>query len=191
MRITHAGPIGTLTVVGHSYGSTTTGLALQREHLDVDQGALIGSPGVGGGARTVADLHLDASRVFVGSASKDLITTLPDGLGEDPSEEVFGATRFNAVSVQRGYDRQISDHSRYYDVGSQSESLYSLADIVTGHGGRLGQDGMLAQPRHIATGGAFTGLAPEPMVDPESSRTPAVGHDHAIDPLYDLRRPGS
>jgi hypothetical protein len=40
MRTTHAGAIGILTVVGHSYGSTTTGLALQREHLDVDQAIL-------------------------------------------------------------------------------------------------------------------------------------------------------
>lgn len=101
--------------------------------------ALIGSPGVGGTARTVADLHLDASRVFVGSASKDLITTLPERLAK---------TRPKRCLVLPGSKR-------------------------------------------IETGGAFTGLAPEPMVDPESSRTPTVGHEHVNDPLYALRRPGS
>jgi pimeloyl-ACP methyl ester carboxylesterase len=111
MRTTHDGPIGMLTVVGHSYGSTTTGLALQRENLDVDQVVLIGSPGVGGEARTVADLGLDRSQVFVGSARRDPVTTFPDSLGEDPSEEVFGATRFKAESVERSWHTDPADHS--------------------------------------------------------------------------------
>ena len=76
MRTTHYCAIGKLTVVCHSYGSTTTCLALQREGMTVDQVALIGSPGVGGEATTVADLHLNRSQVFVGSASRDLVTSI-------------------------------------------------------------------------------------------------------------------
>jgi pimeloyl-ACP methyl ester carboxylesterase len=180
MRPTHAGPIGTLTVVGHSYGSTTTGLALQREHLDVDQVVLIGSPGVGGTARTVAGLGLDKSRVFVGSASRDIVTSITNSLGEDPAEDTFGATRFKAESVQRSGHNSFSDHSLYYDSGNHSESLYSLASIVTGHGGRLGQDGMLAEPRHMGAG--LVGMPGGEGVDLEASRTPTSGHDHANDP---------
>jgi len=90
MRTTHDGPIGMLTVVAHSYGSTTTGLALQREHLGVDQVALIGSPGVGGDAKSVADLHLLPSQVFVGSASTDIVTESPGLLGANPAEAGFG-----------------------------------------------------------------------------------------------------
>jgi pimeloyl-ACP methyl ester carboxylesterase len=179
MRTTHDGPIGgKLTVVGHSYGSTTTGLALQREHLNVDQVALIGSPGVGGDARTSADLGLDKSRVFVGSASRDIVTTAADSLGADPSLDGFGesVTRFKAESVNRTVPLTFKDHSLYYDAGNQSESLYSLANIVTGHGDLLGQEGMLAQPRHTVYEPSMGDSGPV-VVDPEASRTPTAGND--------------
>jgi hypothetical protein len=146
------------------------------------QVVLIGSPGVGGEARTVADLGLDKSRVFVGSASRDIVTTVPDSLGEDPSEDTFGATRFQAESVERSWHTSFADHSLYYDSGNHSESLYNLADIVTGHGDRLGQDGMLAEPRHTETVVGFDDSGPHDLtVDPEASRTPTAGHDHAND----------
>jgi pimeloyl-ACP methyl ester carboxylesterase len=180
MRTTHAGPIGMLTVVGHSYGSTTTGLALQREHLDVDATALIGSPGIGGAARTAADLRLKRSQVFVGSASHDIVTFGANSLGADPSEDAFGAsvTRFKADSVDRSiWPVSFSDHSLYYD--DKSESLYALADVVTGHGDRLGQEGMLAEPRHFVAGDESSPGGH--VVDPESSRTPKTGYDHAND----------
>jgi pimeloyl-ACP methyl ester carboxylesterase len=102
MRVTHAGAVGTLTVVGHSYGSTTTGLALQRDHMHVDQVALIGSPGVGGDATTVAGLHLKSSQVFVGAASLDIVTQLPPVLGANPTLDTFGGIRFEAEWIDRG-----------------------------------------------------------------------------------------
>jgi hypothetical protein len=91
-------------------------LALQREHLDADQVALIGSPGVGGDAKTSAELGLDKSRVFVGSASQDIVTTQADSLGADPTLEGFGesVTRFRAESPERGVNSTFADHSRYY-----------------------------------------------------------------------------
>ena len=152
VRVTHAGAVGTLTVIGHSYGSTTTGLALQRDHMQVDQVALIGSPGVGGDAQTVAGLHLLPSQVCVGAASRDIVTMAhalsddilgTDTLGANPALDAFGATAFKAESVNRGFDLALSDHSRYYDAAGQSESLYALADIATGHGDRLGADGIV------------------------------------------------
>jgi pimeloyl-ACP methyl ester carboxylesterase len=194
VRVTHAGAVGTLTVVGHSYGSTTTGLALQRDHMQVDQVALIGSPGVGGDAQTVAGLHLLPSQVFVGAASHDIVTEAPPVLGANPALDTFGAIRFEAESIDRGTgnikDSIIGDHSRYYDTVNHSESLYSLADIVTGHGDRLGADGMLAQPRHLEMVPTFGGAPYEVMSDPEASRTPTTGHDHANDVQYELRKPG-
>jgi pimeloyl-ACP methyl ester carboxylesterase len=152
IRVAHAGAVGTLTVVGHSYGSTTTALALQRDHMQVDQVALIGSQGVGGDAQTVAGLHLKSSQVFVGAASRDIVTMAhalsddilgTDTLGANPSMDTFGATAFKAESVNRGFDLALSDHSRYYDATGQSESLYALTDIATGHGDRLGADGIV------------------------------------------------
>jgi pimeloyl-ACP methyl ester carboxylesterase len=204
VRVTHAGPVGTLTVIGHSYGSTTTALALQRDHMQVDQVALIGSPGVGGDAQTVAGLHLKSSQVFVGAASRDIVTMAhslsddilgTDALGANPALDTFGATAFKAESVDRGFDLALSDHSRYYDATGQSESLYALVDIATGHGDRLGADGMLAQPRHevgidksklpIFLRRALREIPMDLVVAPEGSRTPTAGHDHANDP----RRP--
>jgi len=187
MRTTHDGAIGKLTVVGHSYGSTTTGLALQREGMTVDQVALIGSPGVGGEATTVADLHLNRSQVFVGSASRDLVTSITtvlpinDFLGLDPSLDTFGATRFKAESVKRGDYKNTTDHSLYYDAFNESESLYALADIVSGHGDWLGQDGMLAQPRYVELVPTGEGRSTAVTRDPEDLRTPSGAHDHFVD----------
>ena len=60
LNVTHVGVDSRLTLVAHSYGSTTAGLSLQRYGAAdaVDQVVFIGSPGVGGSAHTVADLHL-------------------------------------------------------------------------------------------------------------------------------------
>jgi len=190
MRTTHGGPIGMLTVVAHSYGSTTTGLALQREHLDVGQVALIGSPGVGGDAKAVADLHLLPSQVFVGSASTDIVTDSPGLLGADPAEAGFGGTRTKAEVVGRGATVNFGDHSHYFDAVLKGESLYTLAEIAAGHGDRLAQDGMLAQPRYIKTVLTGDGSSVQVEIDPEASRTPTTGHDHANDVLYELRKPG-
>jgi pimeloyl-ACP methyl ester carboxylesterase len=190
MRTTHGGPIRMLTVVAHSYGSTTTGLALQREHLSVDQVALIGSPGVGGDAKTVADLHLLPSQVFVGSASTDIVTESPGLLGANPADVGFGGTRVKAEVVGRGSMVNFGDHSHYFDEVLRGESLYTLAEIAAGHGDRLAQDGMLAQPRYIKTVTTGNGSSARMKVDPEASRTPSTGHDHANDVLYELRKPG-
>ncbi|WP_219108484.1 alpha/beta hydrolase [Austwickia sp. TVS 96-490-7B] len=170
---------GKLTVVGHSYGSTTTGLALQRDGMGarIDQAVLLGSPGVGGSAKTVADLGMSGDRVFVGSASRDLVTTGFQYLGHDPANEDFGATRFDAESPDRKpAGASLQDHSRYYErvsepakpdqdktgeasgstgAGSKgqkqiekySESLYSMGMIATGRGGELEGEGLTAPGR--------------------------------------------
>ncbi|MDE9364662.1 alpha/beta hydrolase [Luteipulveratus sp. YIM 133132] len=182
LRAAHTGPVN-LTVVGHSYGSTTVGLALQNAGLadQVDQVALIGSPGVGGTARSVDDLHLRRDRVFVGSASRDQVTTNFQSLGADPAKDSFGATRFKAESVERASDFaapwNMDDHSRYYDSDHHSESLYALADIVSGRKDQLAAHDMLAQPRHSSDVLQLHGPSID-IDDPEHDRTPTEGHQH-------------
>lgn len=139
LRVTHSGPSGpNVTVVAHSYGSTTAGLSLQRYGLadSVDQVVLIGSPGVGGDPHTVTDLHLRDDQLYVGSASRDVVTTLYGELGDDPSFDSFGGTRFKAENINRHLSLpwQFDDHSLYYDAGSHCESLYAMADICHGTG---------------------------------------------------------
>ncbi len=63
-----------ITLIGHSYGSTTAAFAVARDHADVDALVLIGSPGAGP-AKTAADFGLPPGRVFVGAASGDPVTT--------------------------------------------------------------------------------------------------------------------
>ena len=197
----HAAPDPHLTVVGHSYGSTTTGLALQRSGLaaTVDDVALIGSPGVGGRATTVAQLGVAPGHLYVGSASRDVIH-LASGttLGTDPLAPGVGAVRFAAESVRRDDPGLldglgVADHSRYYDPGS--ESLWSLGEIASGHGGDLAAQGMVVEapgrtrswtdPPPFARG--LPGLpsppgvpAAPPYVDPEADRAPTGGHVHRL-----------
>jgi pimeloyl-ACP methyl ester carboxylesterase len=125
-----------LTVIGHSYGSTTTGLAASRDGMRVDDIVLIGSPGVGH-ANTVGDMHMDGKHVYVGANSSDPVTYQTrtnfgwDPLGQDPAADEFGATRFQAEAPDRNiYDPTIGDHSKYYSP--DSEALYNMSNVVVG-----------------------------------------------------------
>lgn len=190
-----------ITVIGHSYGSTTTGLALQRYGLadDVDSVALIGSCGVGGDAKTAADLGLREDQLYIGTASRDIINATSNTvLGKDPLDPDFGGTRFQTESVDRDHPGLadhlgLSDHSRYYDIVNHSESLYSLADIASGHRDELVGHGMVADrpnrhriPLYDAPPFSPPGLPPivlpppfpPPYLDPEYVRAPTAGHVH-------------
>lgn len=161
LRATHDG-IGHLTVIGHSYGSTTVADACVREGMRPDDVVLIGSPGVDA-ATTAADLGIGAGHVFVGSASRDPVTKVPSNdrepLGVDPASGGFGGTRFHAESVHRGGDLLVAglpvetaDHSRYFEVSDDvpprpSESLQNIGDVVTGRGDTIRHDGELADAR--------------------------------------------
>ncbi|MDN4516404.1 alpha/beta hydrolase [Mycolicibacterium austroafricanum] len=165
LNVTHeAGVPEHVTVIGHSYGSTTVADAFANSGMQADDAILLGSPGTDV-ARSAADFNLDGGQVYIGDASTDPVgwlgqmgNTLPGelndslgnmvgptaGLGADPAFEDFGATRFRA-EVPGADMIDPSDHSYYYTVGS--ESLRSMTEIVTGNGGRLDELGLLAQPR--------------------------------------------
>jgi len=145
-----------VTVVGHSYGSTTAadGAALAPPGR-IDDLVLVGSPGAGDGHDDAGDLGVDHGHVFVGRNSADPVTELgghggwdldslgdgldhlgvhvPHGLGTDPASDDFGATRFQAESPTReaaGLDGWRQDHLGYFDPGS--DSLANMASIVDG-----------------------------------------------------------
>ncbi len=178
LAATHRGKPTHMTVVGHSYGSTVVSDAATngiRAH-DV---VLIGSPGTDR-AHSAADFHLlPGGHLYVGAASGDAVTWSPahvragllgpslGGLGDDPSVDGFGSTRFKAEVP--GYTvNPIYDHLHYFDVGS--ESLFSIADVVSGHGDALQHDGMTAHHRgEYLMGEGF---------DPEAWRPATTGHRH-------------
>ena len=177
----HDGVPSHMTVVGHSYGSTTVSDAAAGFGMHADDVVLVGSPGTDL-ARSAADFHLrPGGHLYVGAASGDAVTWSPGqvhgpgligpslgGLGNDPSEDGYGSTRFKAEVP--GYTANpISDHSHYFDDGS--ESLFSISDVVSGHGDALEHDGMTTYHRgEYGLGGGF---------DPEAFREATTGHRHA------------
>jgi hypothetical protein len=169
LGVTHeAGVPQHVTVIGHSYGSTTVADAFAGSGMQANDAVLLGCPGTDL-AHSAQDFHLNGGQVFVGDASTDPVgwlgeagTSLPNGLndslgnlvgssaglGDDPAHAGFGAVRFKAeVPGSDFFDT--SDHSHYYFKGS--EALHSMTDIVSGHSDRLAGDGMLAAPRSEIT----------------------------------------
>lgn len=130
-----------LTVIGHSYGSTTSGIAASEYDLDADDLVLNGSPGVP--VEDAGDLSTGHEHTWVGSNSQDGVTWLGKQgsfgaatLGNDPAEDEFGAQRVQAEYIDRSYgwdlpvDRYSKQHTHYYD--KSSESMYNIAAIATG-----------------------------------------------------------
>lgn len=132
-----------LTAIGHSYGSTTTGLAAQQHGLDVDDIVFVGSPGVGGDTDHASDTGIDPEHVWAGANSRDPITYLGNhgafhgevfggaGLGDDPAEDDFGANRFQAEDVTRPGYPDFGQHSLYFE--HDTEALHNISQIVNGN----------------------------------------------------------
>ncbi|OBF52695.1 hypothetical protein A5787_07145 [Mycobacterium sp. 852002-50816_SCH5313054-b] len=179
LTVTHEGAPTHLTVVGHSYGSTVVADAATYG-MHTDDAVLVGSPGTDL-AHSAADFHLSSGgHLYVGAASGDAVTWSPGrvtgpgliglnfgGLGDDPAEDGYGSTRFKA-EVPGNVANPLYDHTHYFDEGS--ESLFSIADVVSGHGDALRHDGMTARHRgEYGVGG---------WVDPEVARPATSGHRH-------------
>ncbi|MGF2946810.1 alpha/beta hydrolase [Mycobacterium sp. Lab-001] len=167
LAVTHAGPVPAhVTVIGHSYGSTTVADAFAGSGMRADDAILIGCPGTDL-AHSAADFRLHDGRLYVGAASTDAVSWIGEsgsvvpnalnvalggplgpsaGLGADPAHDGFGAVRFRAeVAGTHSTVPWFDDHSHYYDVGS--EALHNMTEISTGHGDALGREGMLAPAR--------------------------------------------
>lgn len=170
LQTTHLGPEPHVTVLGHSYGSTTVADAFAGSGARANDVILLGSPGTDL-AHGATDFHLDGGNVYVGAASSDPVSWLGEaggvpnelnkalghpfgryvGLGTDPAGDAFGSIRFRA-EVPGGDGLSFRNHSHYYALGG--EALRSMAQIVMGHGDRLASDDLLAGGRrqpHIRT----------------------------------------
>ena len=175
--VTHEEAPTHMTVVGHSYGSTTVADAAAGYGMHANDVVLVGSPGTDL-AHSAADFHLSSGgHLYVGDASQDQVSWFGHhnlktpfggiGLGQDPAMDGYGSTRFKAEVP--GYSlNPFYDHCHYFDKGS--ESLFSIADVVSGHGDALEHDGMTARHR-----GEY-GLPG--FIDPEAARPATTGHIH-------------
>jgi Alpha/beta hydrolase len=186
LAVTHQGEPTHMTVVGHSYGSTVVSDAATYG-MRTNDVVLVGSPGTDR-AHSAADFHLPpGGHLYVGAASGDAVTWSPGhvrpgligptlgGLGDDPAVDGFGSVRFKAEVP--GYTANPTyDHLHYFDDGS--ESLFSIADVVSGHGDALQHDGMTAHHRgEYLMGEGF---------DPEALRPATTGHHHSGPTGYTL-----
>ncbi|MFF1303919.1 alpha/beta hydrolase [Streptomyces sp. NPDC058307] len=116
----------TVSLVCHSYGTVVCARAAA--HLDIDDLALVGSPGTG--TDTASALHT-AARVWAARGEDDWVGEVPHirsdlfgvtvGFGTDPVSPAFGARVFAAGK---------GGHSDYFSPGSVS--LSNLARIVLG-----------------------------------------------------------
>ncbi|MEP9381370.1 alpha/beta hydrolase [Nocardioides cheoyonin] len=161
-----------LTVIGHSYGSTTTAHAMTDHHPEADDVVLVGSPGVGGGTTDAGALGVGADHVWVGRNSADPVATWGDdgwvdtyllgggGLGRDPAEDDFGAQRFEAESTTRGQGGFFGDHHKYF--AHDTESLANIAHVVNGQYAEVTLAGHVHDPLF------------GPPHDPETDRTPTA-----------------
>lgn len=188
LNVTHEGGDGHMTVLGHSYGSTTVSDAAAGFGMKTDDVVLVGCPGTDM-AHSAEDFNLNpGGHLYVGAASTDPVTHLGSipqahipgtditvSLGDDPAREGYGSTRFKAEVP--GLTTPWGDHSEYYTRGN--ESLFSMSDIVSGHGDALEHDGMTAPHRGsgiIADLGDVFGV---PFTDdPELRRPGTSGHTH-------------
>jgi pimeloyl-ACP methyl ester carboxylesterase len=117
-----------VTLVGHSYGSTTAGLAVARGDTGVDDVVVLGSPGLGANS---ADLGLQPGHVHVVEAHDDPVADL-GWFGRDPSE-LPGVDRLSAddAGLPDGRPGQRTlGHSGYLDPGTTSQ--WNVAAVVAG-----------------------------------------------------------
>lgn len=128
-----------ITALGHSYGSLTTGLALQNPGpgQPVDDAVFYGSPGIN--ARDEPDLGLAEGHGYVLEADGDI--GIPEigklhRFGPDPSTADFEQISTDPGTSPDGVTRDgVGSHSQYSQPGDNEElrmSGYNMASIVAG-----------------------------------------------------------
>ncbi len=134
-----------LTVLAHSYGSTTAAIALTRGSYGVSSFVMIGSAGIPSDI-SLADLHVPSDRVYASEAMADVMA----GKGQfwsgrvNPASIDWGAQLFgsNGTTLEDGTilsavaahdvvgQDTTADGDKY--LGDGTESLYDIRNIVTG-----------------------------------------------------------
>ena len=118
-----------LTALGHSYGSTTTGYALQHTTAPVDDAVVFGSPGIS--TDDVADLHVPAGHLFAIETRDDPVADL-GRFGEDPNH-LDGVSRLSghAETDDGASLRESVGHSEYLtpDTTSQHNIVVTVAGL--------------------------------------------------------------
>ncbi|WP_307870617.1 alpha/beta hydrolase [Saccharopolyspora endophytica] len=113
-----------LTAIGHSYGSSTTGYALQGGGHGVDDAIIYGSPGVG--TNDIEDLNVPEGHTYRLEAKDDPVADFAR-FGGDPSH-MDGFTDLSTEKSDEG--GQVTGHSDYLDPDTTSQ--HNIASVVGG-----------------------------------------------------------
>ncbi|ROS51617.1 alpha/beta hydrolase [Frigoribacterium sp. PhB24] len=133
-----------VSVMAHSYGSTTATIALSSGRVAVDSLVLLGSPG--SVVTEAGDLAVRGDDVYAAAGSFDPVAG-SGFFGADPATAAFGAVVLHMgggsdTVTGRALDAALG-HNDYFRAGT--ESMRSLALIGLGHGdlvdGRAGDPG--------------------------------------------------
>lgn len=159
----YGGDLHDVSVIGHSYGTDVSTLALRR--VGADHLVLLGSAGVSDQIRSTADLHVPAGQVFASQGMQDEWAPVGQGLSfrTDPTNATFGAHTFWSEKTTIGGIRLdgITNHGptgeaasgpSYLDPGTSSFRYTAMASMGLGEDIATGGD---ALQRQIASGGIF------------------------------------
>jgi hypothetical protein len=118
-----------LTLVGHSYGSTTAGLAVASGGTNVDDLVVLGSPGLG--VERATALGMPVKRIHVLEADDDPVADL-GWFGRDPSAmpEIDRLDTDAAQLPDGSAGSAATGHSRYLASGTTSQ--WNVAAVVAG-----------------------------------------------------------
>lgn len=119
-----------LTALGHSYGSSTTGYALQHENTGVDRTVLFGSPGAA--TDDLDDYNTPRGSTYYAETSNDIVGDI-GRFGPDPSG-LDGMKHLETSDAQDADGNDLSrnrGHGEYLDDGTTSQ--HSIAEIAAGH----------------------------------------------------------
>lgn len=131
-----------VTLLGHSYGSLTSGLALQDPHTGVDNAVLFGSPGFG--VETRDQLHVE--NLYAQAARGDVVADANGwnpGFGGSPAD-LDDVTWLSTDETSHGPQQRLAGaewHTHYIDRGTTSQYDQALVTV--------GADGSEDGPLHI------------------------------------------
>lgn len=119
-----------LTALGHSYGSSTTGYALQHENTGVDHTVLFGSPGAA--TDDLDDYNTPKGSTFYAEASDDMVGDI-GRFGSDPSglDGVKHVETSDAEDPDGKHLESNQGHSQYLNDGTTTQ--YNIAQVATNH----------------------------------------------------------
>jgi hypothetical protein len=156
----------TVNVLGHSYGTTTSSIALTQIERPVDTFVSVGSAGLPREIDEASDLH--AAQVFAGQATDSLAIFPNSGdqwawfgrgswfhpvnpVGPDFGAQVFGANGGDGLAGVRDHATHTDDFTGYLD--QNTESLSNIALATTGRGDLITQDPAPEVPTRGPRGG--------------------------------------